>query len=120
MKVRVSDRGIPTNQNVASEAQLEFAEENRIREIAIVADLDFSVFADGEMHAVHRAIAADHKGIGLAAQKALEGIIGSDARLRTGADIRRQRAVSPSFDAMRFVTHVTPVRCGCEPPNCSA
>src|SRR5437762_7275272 len=115
MEIGVGNRSIPPDHDIASEAQLELAKEDRIREIAVVANLDFSLFTDREMDAVHRATAAEHEGFRLAAQKTLEGVICRDTSLRADAHIRRQRTMGPSFRLTRWVSHVS--LAVCEPPN---
>jgi len=51
-----------------ADADFQLAHQNCICEIALVAESNLAGFADGELHAVHRAVFADHK----RAEKSLE------------------------------------------------
>ena len=67
MKIGVRDRGVPTDENIISETEFQFAEEHRVCKITMITSANFSFAPDREMDAVHGAMIAKHQGFGLAA-----------------------------------------------------
>ncbi len=99
MKVRVGDRGVPADHHVVADAQLQLAEEDGVREVAIIADLQPPLLAESEVGSVQRAVRANHQGRVAPAAEALERDIPGDHAAVADADIRRQRAVQPAAGA---------------------
>src|SRR5438445_3624879 len=95
MKVRVGNRRVPANHDVVTDSQFHFAEQHGVGEVAVIADHDSSVLAEGEVNAVHGAVGANDQRLLLPAVKSFEGQVTGDDRVAAGADIRRQGAVRP-------------------------
>ena len=53
MKVAVRDRCVPANHHIVADADLQFAEEDRIGEIAIIADNQPTLRFQSEVRAIH-------------------------------------------------------------------
>ena len=71
----VSERGVPADDDVAADPQLQLAQEHRVCEIAIVSYLDPAFLAQGEVDAVHGAVRPDRQRRVPLAAEALEGVI---------------------------------------------
>ncbi len=99
VEVGVGDRGVPADDDVAADAQLQLAEQHGVREVAVVADLDAPLLADGEVDPVHRAVGADHQRRVEPAAEPLEGVVAGQHAVRADADVRRQRPVRPASRA---------------------
>src|SRR5262249_13232404 len=71
-------------------------EQDSVGEVAIVADGHDAVVAEGEVDAVHGAVAADDEGGPALAAKTLEGQLAGDDGVRADLDVCRQVAVEPA------------------------
>lgn len=58
MEVRVGAGGVPADDHIATDPHVQLGNENRVGEVAEVADGDDRILAERELHAVHRATAA--------------------------------------------------------------
>src|SRR5438445_9682463 len=106
MKIRIGNRGIPPNDYVVPKAQLQFAKQNRVREVAVIANRNLALLPNGEVNSIHRTIGANHQRLLLPAAKALKGIIGRNGRVRTNSHIRWQWTVRPPSSLRLFaLTH---------------
>ena len=59
VEVGVGDRRVPADDDVVADPQLQLAQQHGVGEVAVVADLDAALLAEGELDAVHRAVRAD-------------------------------------------------------------
>src|SRR5262249_21956366 len=82
---------------------LQLAQQDRVGEVAVVADLQPGVLAEGEVDPVHGAVGADHERPFPPAAEALERVVARDQAVRPDADVRRQLAVGPAAGRGRGV-----------------
>ena len=88
MKVAVCDRGIPADHHVAADPQLQFAEQDGIREVAEIADRRPCSFAQGEVRSIHHAMGADDEGLIDFAPETLERVLACEQRVGADPGIR--------------------------------
>src|SRR5579885_11254 len=96
MKIAVGQGCVPTYHHVAADADFLLAKQQGIGEAAVIADDHARLFAQGEMHAVHRAMPANDQRRFQSAAEAMEKVIAAQHGVRAEADIGRQLAVQPA------------------------
>src|SRR6266571_2984648 len=97
MKVRVGNRRVPANHDVVANSQFHFAEQHGIGEVAVIADHDSSVLAEGEVNAVHGAVGTNDQRLLLPAVKSFEGqVAGNDCAGGRTAPCLRMSAPAPT------------------------
>ena len=91
VKIGVGYRRVPTDHDVAADAQFEFTEQDGIGEVAVVANPHLARFAECKMNAVHCAIGPDDQRVRFLTVKPFEGKISGDERVGAYAGVWRGR-----------------------------
>jgi len=95
MKVGVGKRGIPTDNNVIADAQFQFAQQDCIAEIAVIADLDTPGLPKRKMNTIHSTVFADNQcGVSLGTE-ALKCVFAFQYRAATELHVGRQFTLEP-------------------------
>src|SRR5262249_26250875 len=109
VEVRVGDGGVPADDNVAADAQYQLAQQDGVGEIAIIADLNSPLLAEGEVDAVQGAVSADDERRVAPAPETLEGMAPGQDAVRPNMHVGRQLTVRPAAGFKLLAgTHVSP------------
>lgn len=107
MKVRVRDRRVPADHNVAADLDLQFAQQHHAGEVTKIANPNASAFSRGKMHAIHRAVRADDQGVGCTTVKTFEGQLIGDERVDADLCVWWQSAFRPATGLGVLLSHVS-------------
>src|SRR5207249_3959146 len=88
--------GIPTDQDIAADPDLQFAKQNGIRKIAIVANHHAALLAKVEMHTVHSAMRANDQRFRRLAFEAFESKLICNQCVWPSPHVRRQQTFGPT------------------------
>jgi hypothetical protein len=90
MEVSVSNRCVPADDDIVADLQLLLAEQERVREVAPVANSDPRLGTKGKMNSVHCAVAANRQRRVEGAAKPMESVVPNDQRVPADTDVRRK------------------------------
>src|SRR6266545_948637 len=95
MEIGVCNRGIPADYHIIAYNDLQFAQQDGVCKVAVMAGFQSAVFTESEVYAIHCAVRTDHQSKVAAATEALECVIGGDNRVFANTRIGRQRTSRP-------------------------
>src|SRR5438270_483951 len=95
MKVGIREGGIPADHHITANDHFQLAEQYGVSEVAMVADLDPSLFAQREVHPIHCAARTNNERGIAAAPKSLESVACGDHRVFGYTRVGRKSSVGP-------------------------
>lgn len=113
MKIRVGNGRVPADDDIVADAQPEFAQQDRIGETAVIADLRVSRFSQRKMNPVHRAMLADDERRIFGAVKSFEREVAANDSVRAQNDVIGRFAIKPTArgDGHRGCCHAVAAAC---------